>query len=194
MANSPAPAFVRINYVTAYAPHSMEVPSVPIIVDALMTSGWGFDLRGGAATVDVVDAVTALVNKLKVFHKSTTIFTDFIAYVQDDPDLPATPVLSRALGIAGTTALTGWAKAVEATWTFRTDTFGLSKIVLLDIPDEASYDKETDLSGSVIKDALADYWTADVTWVAGRDGGRPATFLQISKTLNEKLRRAYRMT
>lgn len=194
MANSPAPAFVRINYVTLYAPHTMEVPSVPIVPNILSASGWDFSLRGAEIPVDVGTAVRALVAKLKVFHKSTTVFTDYIAYTQDDPDLPATPVLSEALGIAGTTALTGWAKAVEATWTFRTDSFGLSKIVMLDIPDEASYDKETDLSGSVIKDALMDYWVAAATWVAGRDGGRPATFLQISKTLNEKLRRAYRMT
>jgi len=41
---------------------------------------------------------------------------------------------------------------------------------------------------------IRDYVTADATWIASRGGGRPNTFLQVSITLNEKLRRAYNMT
>jgi len=42
--------------------------------------------------------------------------------------------------------------------------------------------------------AINNFVTGANSWLLSRGGARPATFLQLSSTLNEKLRRTYGMT
>lgn len=193
-ANSLSPAFVRINYVSAYAPHVMTLPSVPINPDiAQAPSGYEFVLRGAALPVEVDDAVHDFVNVITAYFDVTTTFVDYTLYSQPTPEDVPVPVWSGSLGIAGIAfEPTIWSKATEMTWTFRADDFTLFKLVFLDARVN-SFDKQVVLTGGSSADGIRDYVTADVTWLASRGGGRPANFLQLSKTLNEKLRRSYKM-
>jgi hypothetical protein len=191
--NSLSPAFVRINYISQWGPHSMTIPSVPYTPPTIGAVTGLFVLRGAAVPTDAADAVTDFVNLIKPFFEATTTFLDYIIFTQADPDAAALPRFSDTLGIAGTGGSTTWDKAVQFTWTWRTDEFGLYKLVFLDCVSNNAFDKITNLTGLAAEEAVSDYVTADVTWIAGRDGGRPNTFLQIAKTLNEKLRRSYRM-
>ena len=193
MQNSLSPAFVRINSTSAYGAHSTTIPSVPLIAPPGGVGGYGFDLRGAAIDVNAQDSIEDFVNLLKVFYPSTYTFIDYVLFSQPAPEDVPVPVESNVLSIAGTNIGGGWAKAVQETWTWRTTEFGIFKLVMLDAVSDNSFDKLTNISGSAPHEALSDYVTADVTWIAGRDGGRPNTFLQIAKTLNEKLRRSYRM-
>lgn len=193
-ANSLSPAFVRVNYVTAYGPHVMTLPSVPINPDiAQAPSGYEFVLRGAALPVEVNDAVVDFITLLLDFFPATTTFVDYTLFSQPTPDDVPTPVWSNSLGLVGNGFVTSiWDKATQATWSFRADDFTLFKLELLD-SRVGSFDKKVVLAGGSSEDQVRDYVIADVTWLASRGGGRPANFLQISYTLNEKLRRSYKM-
>ena len=191
--NSLSPAFVRIDSTSAYGPHSMTIPSVPVIAAVGGGSPYVFDLRGAAIDVPVAGAVEDFVDVIKTLFPASYTFLSWTLFTQADEDAKPLPVEAGNLNVAGTHAGTGWDKAVQYTITWRTDTFGIFKLVLLDAESGNVFDKVTNLTGETELSAINDYVTDDVTWIAGRDGGRPNTFLQVAKTLNEKLRRSYRM-
>lgn len=191
--NSLSPAFVRIDYKSEFGPHSMTIPSVPVTAAVGGVTPYKFDLRGLAVDTFVTESVTDWVNIIKVAFKNTIVFKSFTLFTQADAESTPLPVQGGILNIAGTNAAAGWYKAVQQTITFRTDTFGRFKIVLLDVNSYNSFDKLEVLTPGDLLEDIVDYATADVTWFAGRDGGRPDVFLQSAVTLNEKLRRSYRM-
>jgi hypothetical protein len=194
MENSLSPAFVKINYTSVYAPHSMIVPSVPLI-GTIGGDTWLFDLRGAEIDVEAGGAIEDFVNVLKTQFPTSTIFNDYTLYSQPGVGDTPVPVLSNALGIAGTDAASGGThKATQRTLTWRATDFTLFKQVWLDVNTFGEFDKVTDISGSPGLVAIDDYVTAPETWIASRGGGRPNTFLALTETLNEKLRRSYRMT
>lgn len=186
------PAFVRINYTTPYAPHSMTLPTVPITF-AVGDGTPQFVLRGLALPVSIASAVAAYVALVKTYYTSGTTFTDYVAFTMATTVAPPLPVAAGTLGTAGTGSLTTDQdmKATQATWTFRTDAYGIFKIVMLDTL-VGSWDKITNGTLSSVS-ALVNYVTSTNSWLAGRDGGRPVTFLQEAFTMNERLRRSYRM-
>ena len=189
MRNSLYPAFLEINYASQFGAHKLRVPTVPLTSD----NGWQFDLRGLAASVNVEEAVGDFVGVIKPFFLASTTFIDWTVFNMDTPEGIATPRNSGMLNVAGTSAASGMQnKAVQMTTTFRTDAFGIFKLVFLDVPT-SSFDRIATTAGYAQLAALVSYVTADVTFLAGRDGGRPNTFLQVSTTLNERLRRSYRM-
>jgi hypothetical protein len=192
--NSLSPAFVKINYTSAYGAHVMTLPSVPLETGVYAPTGYAFDLRGAALPVEVSDAVIEFIDVIKPYFPSTTTFVDAIVYSQPLPGDVPTPVASFAIGIVGTGASPGWDKATQLTMTFRADDFTLFKLVFLDFQSGGSFAKTTNPAANPGLETLVDYVTADVTWLASRGGGRPATFLQESRTLNEKLRRSYNLT
>lgn len=192
--NSLSPAFVKINYASAFGAHVQTLPSVPLIAGAYAPTGYAFVLRGLEVPVAVDDAVTDFVNLERAFFPSSVIFTDATVYSQPSPSDVPVPVASFPLGIAGTNAAVGWSKAVQLTLTFRASDFTLFKLVELDAESYNLFDKTTDKTERPELEAIVDYVTADASWLASRGGGKPSTFLQEAKTLNEKLRRSYNMT
>lgn len=193
MENSLAPAFVKVDYASAYGSHVMTIPSVPIDLSFSGGGSVGFDLRGGALSVNADTAIKDYIAIVKKFFPSSTTFTGYTIYAQSTPEAAPTPVQAGSIGVVGTNAGAFWSKAVQLTWTFRADDFGLFKIVLLDaLSFGNNYDRVTALGGTTLE--LSDYVTADTTWLASRSGGRPDVFMQISSTLNEALRKRYNMT
>lgn len=189
MKNSLYPAFFEINYVSAHGAHKLRCPTVPYTTSGALQ----YDLRGLAASVDTDTAIADFVTKVKPFFLSSTTFIDYTLFSMDEPEGVATPVKSGALNVVGTLTPDGKAnKAVQMTTTFRTDQFGIFKLVFLDVP-VVNFERVVSIADWADMQALVTYVTADVTFLAGRDGGRPNTFLQVSKTLNERLRRSYRM-
>jgi hypothetical protein len=190
--NSLSPAFVKINYNSAFGAHVMTVPAVPVESGVFAPTGWGFTLRGAALPVPVDDAVTDFVNAIKTLFPSDVTFVDATVYQQPTPSDIPTPVASFALGISGDSGDVGWSKAVQRTITFRADDFTLFKLVALDSDSANVFDKISVVPGGAYG-TMVDYITADETWIASRGGGRPNVFLQEASTLNEKLRRSYHM-
>ena len=191
--NSLYPAFVRIDYTSEHGPHSMTIPSVEVAPTTLGGDIYQFVLPSPLLPAQVDSAVEDFVNVIKPFFIPSTVFNAYTLFMMDDPDSDPSPVESNALNIVGTAGTSSWEKAVQWTITWRTTEFGLFKLVLLDAISNNDFDKITDADADVGLDPVNDYVTASVSWLRGRDGGRPNTFLQAAKTLNEKLRRSYRM-
>jgi len=98
------------------------------------------------------------------------------------------------LAIAGTGGGTGWAEAVEQTFIIRTAAFGLFKWIMLDVPTDNFFGKVNPADFSSDFTALMSNLTADTSIYAGRDNSKPNIVKQATITLNEKLRRAYKLT
>lgn len=192
MKNSLSPAFVKIEYTSVYAPHVMTVPAVPLIFP-----GEGlepiFDLRGAEIDVLVSPAINNFVDVVKHMFLPTTKFNGFTVYSQPGVGDVPVPVWSESLSQVGDSGSPAPAKAFQQTWTFRATDFTLYKLVLLDAPTAMGLDRVTDLSPAPAYAAVRNYVVAAATWIASRGGGRPNTFLQLSSTENEKLRRSYKM-
>lgn len=188
--NSLYPASIRINYQSAYGLHSQTIPTAKIALDA----GEYKFLKEDLTIIGVVPTlIAAWVAALKVFYPATTTFIDWQAFTYATPTAPPSPLATGAIGVVGTSSIPASqeAKATQSTHTWRTDEFGIFKIVLLDRVI-ASYDKITAVGNAEVASLHAIVAGAN-TWMRGRDGGKPQVFLQVAYTLNEKLRRAYRM-
>jgi hypothetical protein len=77
---------------------------------------------------------------------------------------------------------------------FRTSLFGKAKLVLLDFSALDDWSKVRTLPGSGALFDLVGEFTASTNGWQGQDNGQPTTFVSVTRTLNEKLRRSYRLT
>jgi len=187
--NSLYPAFVQIQYHSAYAPHVMTLPTTQWTPDLDYGTFACWDGSDKAAD----DMVEELVLLMVPFFKSTVQFDYWTVYTMADPTAPAIPRKGAAIGEPGTSAGTGWDKATQATWSFKTEDGGLSKVVMLDLETGGAFGKITPAGLTGDAAAFVAKWTADTEGWSGRDNSKPDFFLQISYTLNEKLRREYHL-
>lgn len=187
--NSLSPAFVQIQYHSAYAPHVMTLPTTNWTADA--DYGLFETWAGGTKAAD--DMIEELILLMVPFFPSTVEFDYWTIFTKADGTAPNIPRVGKASGEPGTAVAPGATKATQATWSFKTEGTGLSKIVMLDVNTNNSFEKVTpgELAGAAL--ALADKWTADTEGWSGRDNTQPSFFLQIAYTINEKLRREYHM-
>lgn len=190
--NALSPAFVKLNYHSLYSTHVQIIPSVPYLLPDVGNITGRFQLRGAALPTPAGDAIEDFVNLQMPFFPESVVFDNYTIFTQADEDAPPTPQYAGNLGISGTNDDAGWSKAVQATWTFRTTAFGLFKLVMLDMASANDFNPVVAPSDAAYTDLIA-YITSTNSWLSGRDDERPSTFLQISKTLNEKLRRSYKM-
>lgn len=185
------PAFVKVNYLTAYAPHIMTIP-INNVIDpdepgsTIQAETWGGS--PGLIATAIEDYVTLLADRFL----ATTNFVSGQVFTMAALDAVPTPRASFALDVPGTSAGTGWAKATEETLIWRDDVAALFKIVLLDVHSSNNFDRNISLGDMNLTD-LDDFLKDDASIIRSRKNGRPATFLGRTCTLNEKLRAAYRM-
>jgi hypothetical protein len=152
-----------------------------------------FDLRGAAIDVVVTDAVEDFVNVIKALFHNTTTFDSYTVFSQPTPEDTPVPVWSDTLAITGSQDPNPLSKAMQQTLSFRATDFTIFKLVCLDAYPTVGLGRVTNLALNPTYGPVIDYIVDDVTWIASRGGGRPNTFLQLATTLNEKLRRSYRM-
>jgi hypothetical protein len=191
--NSLYPAYVLLQYHSAFGTHFMTLP----------TNAWNDEpVAGGAGTFDSwtsgsrdADAmINDLVDLFVPFFKADTSFDLYSIFTLENAEATPRPRATKQLTQVGTNATTTWSKAVETTFMFRTDLFGIRRLTFLDAPSGGVFDKistfDTSPEAIAIRDELADESNA---WSA-RDNGRPVVLTQITYTLNEKLRKEYGMT
>jgi len=192
MANSLFPAFVVIEYHSAFGHHKMTIPT-----KVYTGSGVGFPagsfLAWDSSNRDADEMINDLVELLAPFWKVDTTFDSYTIYSMADPEAAPLPEYAAALGIPGSNAGTYWSKAVQTTFSFRTDLFGQFKLVMLDAPAPVSFDRIDTFSTSPEAIAIRDELALSSNAWSARDNGKPITLVQIAYTLNEKLRREYDM-
>lgn len=185
---------IKIEYQSADAPHVMILPINTLVgigddESDTLVNNWD------ATTQDIGGMVSALRAVLVPFFPATVNLLRATLLVTDPEDEALVPAFSWALSGGEGTALTpGWSKAVEWTISFRSEDNNVSKLVLLDAASFDNFSKITDLTGETALAALIAEWTDTANAWAARDNTRPATWTQATRTLNEKLRKAYRMT
>lgn len=195
MANDPGPTVVDLGYST---PFGFHIARLHLREWTEISSGhplgevpeWSDD-----ALVDVQDMVEALITTFLPFYKSTTSFNTATILTNSAPGENLVPQASVALsGLVGTDTTTPWAKAVQQTVVMRTIGNGVVKVVNLDCQSFNDFDAVRQVGAAADIDAIcAELKLATNAW-CGNDNTRPNTFIGAFKTLNEKLRRAYRMT
>lgn len=189
--NALDPGFVDIQYHSEFGPHNMILPvNTPNVV-----SPDGFD-----STIDTWDAGTinwramteALVTLMADQMPISVNFDFATLWYQLTPTSDPGFVDNFTLDIAGTAATPGWYKAVQHTIVAYDTDGNIAKLVLLDAGSGNTFDRETDPAAAGYDDLLTEWFLSTNGW-SSRFGARPATFRSGFKTLNEKLRRAYRM-
>lgn len=191
-----SPNFVEVSYISSYAKHKMRIASVPI--DAVSGGGtvdpatWKFRLRGLGVPVSVPSAMADFFDLIKTQFPATTHIVGYTLYSKLDADHPAVPIAITDVDVAGTCVVpTGWStKATQLTFSWRTETFGKQRLVMLDVPMGQTM-KVKSLSLYPDWQAINDYVTDDSSWLSGYDGGRPVSFAGASYTINDRLERAY---
>ena len=191
MANSLFPAFVRLFYHTAFGQHTMTLPTKEWDF-SLGTNGKGGYINWGGSDVDAQDMVEAIVDELKDFQPASCIFDSAIIYNLADETAPALPRVSIDLGTSGV-AVTSDVPASQSTMTARTGSFGIAKLVWFDATPSTDFLPQRSLPVSGQPLDLWNVWSS-LSWAwSGRDNAKPEQFIQVSYTLNEALRRQYRL-
>jgi len=190
MPASVAPAFVKTNYHSIYGIHAAVVPTLAWM-DTPGDAG-SFETHGGGI-VDAQDMIENLYTALAGILPDTAVFDNFIIYTQPDPDELPTPAAQGNLAIPGLDSTPGWAQATQVTMSFRTSNFGVMKIVTLDAATNNDFSKTSTLPISGVLFTVFGLLTVDTNGWAGRDNGQVQGFISQTITLNEKLRRAYRL-
>lgn len=193
--NSLYPAYVQLDYHSIHAPHKAILPTSAWFPTSI-TGALGSYAGWNSTPVDAEAMVNALVNVLKVYHLSSTIFDLATVFTIANELAPiAIPRASVALGTAGTSASSALSKAVQNVFTFRTEEAHILKLYLLDAPVIAgNFDRNARGTWTANEIAVEAEIKADGNAWAGRDGAQISSGIAITKTLNEKLRREYRMT
>ena len=188
MANFLGPYWVRINYHSARGIHSMTIP----------TKQWNngpaqgtFNTWAGA-TRDANTMITQLVTKMLTQFNADVAFDNFVIYQQLTEAEAVLPVASASFsGLVGNDTGASWASATEQIYVARTAAFGICKLSLLDSITDDNFNPETSLGTD--RQAIVTEWFSDTNGWSGRDNTQPSTFLKLTKNLNQKLRKEYRL-
>jgi hypothetical protein len=188
--NSLHPGYIQIDYHSAFGVHKAilptRAPTFSVIGDEPEYESWD------SGTILASDMVEALVDLFAAFFDNTIIWDTFTVYNVPSVGAAAQPIFTAALAKTGAGTQTGTSKATQRTYSMRTTGFGLAKLVFLDTKTANSFEKSLVVSSGE-NAFLAAYMNPIYAW-SGRDGNRPAVFKSLTITLNEKLRREYKMT
>lgn len=189
----PGPVFVVIEYSSSFGPHTMVRPLRNAWTDTGTDLGTITPWNEGT-NIDVLTMITDWLTLCAVIFPSTVTFSSATLYTQPDPDIAATPRALESFTIGGTGTGTTWSKAVQVTFSMRDRLFKPCKVVLLDCYSGNGFDPSTYGSLGVAPKAVVDSFMSDASAWASRAGNQPHQFIRETVDLNDKLRRAYRMT
>lgn len=187
------PSFLKVDYTTAFGVHVHVIPTRawnPVSVSGALGSYENWD----GTPRDAEDMIGDLVAKMAPIHKDDTLISLVTIFNKSSTTAPAIPVASKALAVAGTSALTTHAKAITAQFNFRTVNFHPVKLVFLDVPHPATdFLKENLATTSVANAALALEFMSSANAWSGRDNTAPNTLISVTWNINQELRKQYKM-
>jgi hypothetical protein len=189
------PTVVRIQYTSAFGFHTMQICtrlwSPPTSGEPLGTvPSWIDDTQ-----IDLFDMVSGFVDLLLPFYPVTASFNNATVFTQADETANFIPQISSELTAKiGTAVAPFWTKAVQATISLRDTETNAVKYVLLDSASFGEFDAIRNLATVDAVFDIVDYVRSTANAFSSQAGLRPFTFLGYFRTLNEKLRKSYRMT
>jgi hypothetical protein len=188
MTRSPfVPSGVQVFYHSAYGVHVQTIPTLPY--DAAADT---FDTWAGSI-VDSDTMINDLVATFLPLYPASVVFDAYRIYTQANEDsLPFLEKIANFTDIVGTESSPGWSKATQGTISALGEDGSKCRLVLLDFGTNNDFDALFTLTGGILPAIMAE-WGNDAKGWSSRGDSKPTTFLEFSKTLNEKLRREYRM-
>lgn len=189
--NSLSPAFVILYYVTFWGWHTMTLPTLDYGGGTFTTPG-DFD-TWNAGAIDADTMVAGLTTVLAPLFHTSVNFNRFEVYTQEDAD--ADPVLAyiKEIDVDGSDADPGWYKAVQLTLSMKTTGGHLARMVMMDAASNDNFDIIQPVSGNANLDALFDVLADPDNGWSSRADEQIAVATKASTTINEALRRLYRM-
>ena len=187
------PAFTRIFYTSQFGEHTMTLPTRSW-VDPANPSLPGSYVAWDTVSVDADDMINALVDTLEPLAPADVVWSRAEIYTMADET--SAPVLKRIFPLTqvGTNIAAAQVQATQHTYTFF-DTGGeILKIVYLDFQatDWAKISSLTGLSANQL--AFTGQIVADGNAWSSRAGNQPIMFGQMTRKLNDHLRKKYGMT
>jgi hypothetical protein len=186
-----APGFIRVAYHSAFGLHVMTIPvntpnpDTGTPADSTIDNWSSGEVNWRTMTDDLIALIKAIYSTNSEFD-SAQLFTKSVGAAP-------IPVDSYTLAVAGTETTPGWEKATQQTLSARDAGFNEAKLVFLDFASGNDFGKYTDAT-AVGLNLIFDEWSDPTNGWGSRKNARPATFIAATRTLNEKLRRAYRLT
>jgi hypothetical protein len=186
------PSFVVFDYKTPYSTHKMTVPTREWNA-GIGTAGKGGYLTWNEDPRDADDMLKDFVTVIAGMYNDTTTFNHYTIFTFPTGETFSIPVAENALTIDGSGTITGWDEAVQRTYMIRdTSVRAFSRLVLLDAGTDNNFGKYTTLTTPEAQ-IIAEITDPDNAW-SSRQGNRPNSFKNLTITLNEKLRREYKLT
>src|SRR5437868_10502678 len=167
--NSLFPSYVLLAYHSSYGNHFMTLPTlqwndVPgASGDAGVFDTW--DSVGRSAD----DMINDLVDLFAPFFKAHVSFDSYTVYTMATAEATPQPRIAKQLTQVGTNVGAFWDKAVETTFMFRTDLFGIRRLVFLDAPSGNQFNKIDSFSTSPEAIAIRDELALDSNGWSARD-------------------------
>lgn len=192
MPSDKAPGWIQLEYQTAHAPHSQEIPVNTIIPD--YGNPADSDITAwDASTINWRTMTDALVDKLRDRFPVTTTYNRATLWYKPTPEDIPQFLDSYTMDVDGTVIAPGYDLATQETLTAR-DTEGyLAKLIFLDMASTNTFDRQDTIVAAGITDLWAE-WSANTNGWSSQNGARIATFIKATRTLNEALRKQYHQT
>lgn len=188
------PSYGVLAYRSAYGAHKMTLPTTAWN-SGLGSGGFGGYLGHDAVTVNDAETIwLAWAAILAPFFLPTTTLQEVTIYSKASPTAPSIPQTIIPLNVVGTSASAESGKATMQQFNGKSVIFQPAKIVLLDSPLGASFDKILHAAFGVNDLAVEGFLTDTTHPFSARDGSVYRNFANKTLKLNDKLRRAYGMS
>lgn len=190
---TPYPAFILVRYHSTFAPHVQLLPTKewnPLAG----TNGYGGYEAWDSTERDAKEMIEDFLAKTTLLQSDEIDYDDAVVYTMASPTSPAIPRKVIPLtAVTGQDGTPGYFRAVQFTFTFFDTAFNKSKVVLLDASSNNDFTKRTSYASmSADEKGVVDEWILESNAWASRSNLRPASALSLTKTINDKLRKAYR--
>ncbi len=181
------PSGVQLFYHSAYGVHVSTLPTLTYSPEDDSFLTWA------SGSVDSDTMINDLVATFLPLYPATVAYDSYRIFTQaTEDDLPILRKAAVFEDVVGTEGTPGWTQAVQGTISALGVDGSKARLVFLDMASKNDFSLLTTLTGGVLPPIMAEWGNEDKGW-ATRQDSKPATFLEFSKTLNEKLRREYRL-
>lgn len=182
------PAFVRIMYHSAKAPHVATIPIKGYIGGGVGDMGEMEQWNSLSQPTDAL--IENFVDKWALMVANTLTFDRWQLFTQAAGDVPPLWIWEAAYSVVGSaTIAAGQQYAVQHTMTYRSDVGGIFKHITLDRNSGGFWGRS--YVPSAIEQDMIDLITSDLWWGSARDNGRPIAFLRLTVSENDRLAREY---
>lgn len=183
--NSLYPGYVKLYYEASGHPH-IHTFGITAPTGGLGTST--ITNKGGTA-VATATAIAAYVAALKTLYSASTNFRYWELFKMNNSEDPGVLIDTGSLNIPGTNA-TGSVLYGQTTMSYRSDTGGFGKLVLMETSQAVNTVVESPFAAGPYK-TIADYIVSASGIVTARDNGFPMMVTKAIGKTNDALRKKY---